>query len=122
MWHSKRVEIVKIKNLFCEYFVVEFFVTAKLYYLKKYFTMKRFYIFILLPVLVISLQSCDSGERKTKKFFKRLNAGEVRASSKYLWPEDHKKLYVFYNRFMEGKDLMIIPVIQRHHSGAIGAT
>lgn len=49
--------------------------------------------------------SCNSDTRLVKKFVKRINAGELNASSEYIWPEDHTKLYVFYMKYLNNKKL-----------------
>jgi thiol-disulfide isomerase/thioredoxin len=52
--------------------------------------------------------SCDSNERNIKKIFNRLNAGETSSASKYIWPEDHKNLYTFEQRFLNKNELLSI--------------
>ena len=47
-----------------------------------------------------------------KKFFKRINANEVNAASKYVWPEDYNKLYVFNKRFLENNPLTNFEIIE----------
>ena len=61
---------------------------------------------IYLTLISLVLFSCDSNERNIKKTFNRLNAGETSAASKYLWPEDHKNLYTFEQRFLSKNDLL----------------
>jgi hypothetical protein len=61
---------------------------------------------IYLSVLSIVLVSCDSNERNIKKTFNRLNAGETSSASKYIWPEDHKNLYTFEERFLSKNELL----------------
>ena len=61
---------------------------------------------IYLTLLSIILVSCDSNERNIKKTFNRLNAGETSAASKYIWPEDHKNLYTFEQRFLSENELL----------------
>ena len=62
-------------------------------------------------IVVFLLFSCNSRERMVKKFFKRINANEINASSKYVWPEDYKKLYVFNKRFLEKNPLTNLEVV-----------
>ncbi len=62
-------------------------------------------------IVVFLLFSCNSRERMAKKFFKRINANEINASSKYVWPEDYKKLYVFNKRFLEKNPLTNLEVV-----------
>ncbi len=61
---------------------------------------------IYLTLLSIVLVSCDSNERNIKKTFDRLNAGETSSASKYIWPEDHKNLYTFEQRFLSKNGLL----------------
>ncbi len=62
--------------------------------------------FLLTPLLtLLLLTSCNSNERRVKKFIKRLNAREINSASKYLWPEDHASLYVFNERFLANDEL-----------------
>lgn len=65
---------------------------------------------IYLILLSLVLVSCDSNERNIKKTFNRLNAGETSAASKYIWPEDHKDLYSFEQRFLSKNDLLFFDV------------
>lgn len=65
--------------------------------------MKSIVQLILLSILFIS---CDSNERNIKKTFNRLNAGETSSASKYIWPEDHKNLYTFEERFLSENELL----------------
>jgi hypothetical protein len=65
--------------------------------------MKSILQIILLSILFIS---CDSNERNIKKTFNRLNAGETSVASKYIWPEDHKNLYTFEQRFLSKNELL----------------
>jgi hypothetical protein len=62
------------------------------------------YLFITLFAAFI-LTSCNSHERRVKKFIKRINAREINSASKYLWPEDHASLYVFNERFLAHDNL-----------------
>lgn len=61
---------------------------------------------ICLTLLSLIFISCDSNERNIKKTFNRLNSGETSAASKYIWPEDHKNLYTFEQRFLKGNKLL----------------
>ena len=65
--------------------------------------MKKILQIVLLSILFIS---CDSNERNIKKTFNRLNSGETSAASKYIWPEDHKNLYTFEQRFLSKNELL----------------
>jgi hypothetical protein len=65
--------------------------------------MKNILQIVLLSVLFVS---CDSNERNIKKTFNRLNAGETSSASKYIWPEDHKNLYTFEERFLSENKLL----------------
>ena len=61
---------------------------------------------IYLTLISIVLVSCDSNERNIKKTFIRLNSGETSAASKYIWPEDHKNLFTFEQRFLNENELL----------------
>ena len=65
--------------------------------------MKKILQIVLLSILFIS---CDSNERNIKKTFDRLNSGETSSASKYIWPEDHKNLYTFEERYLSKNDLL----------------
>lgn len=62
-------------------------------------------------ILLILLSSCHSETGKVEKLLGRLNAGEVNASSKYVWPEDYKQLYIFHQRFMANKSLVSLDYV-----------
>jgi hypothetical protein len=61
---------------------------------------------IYLTLFSLVLVSCDSNERNIKKTFNRLNSGETSAASKYIWPEDHKNLFTFEQRFLNENELL----------------
>lgn len=69
--------------------------------------MKKNLQIVLLSILFIS---CNSNERNIKKTFNRLNSGETSAASKYIWPEDHKNLYTFEQRFLSNNELLSIDI------------
>ena len=69
--------------------------------------MKKNLQIVLLSILFIS---CNSNERNIKKTFNRLNSGETSAASKYIWPEDHKNLYTFEQRFLSNNELLYIDI------------
>lgn len=54
--------------------------------------------------------SCDTNERNIKKAFIRLNSGETSAASKYIWPEDHKNLFTFEQRFLSENELLFFDI------------
>ncbi|HAR20336.1 MAG TPA: hypothetical protein DCR46_06705 [Cytophagales bacterium] len=68
------------------------------------------YLFWILIALITL--SCNSPERKLKKFIKRVNAREVNASSKYIWPEDYDKLYIFKKRFIDPNPLASFELLE----------
>lgn len=61
--------------------------------------------------LILCLFSCNSNERQIKKFFKRINANEINSASKYVWPEDHSRLFVLNRRFLAKSPLTNFEVI-----------
>jgi hypothetical protein len=69
--------------------------------------MKKILQIVLISILFIS---CDSNERNIKKTFNRLNSDETSAASKYIWPEDHKNLYTFEQRFLSKNELLSIDI------------
>jgi len=69
--------------------------------------MKKNLQIVLLSILFIY---CNSKERNIKKTFNRLNSGETSAASKYIWPEDHKNLYTFEQRFLSNNELLSIDI------------
>jgi hypothetical protein len=69
--------------------------------------MKIFLQIVLLSILFIS---CDSNERNIRKTFNRLNADETSSASKYIWPEDHKNLYTFEQRFLSKNELLTFDI------------
>ncbi|GEM_PF-527543 len=73
--------------------------------------MRRFK-FAILPVLLILLTSCSNNERLVKKFIVRLNAREATKASKYIYPEDEAKLYVFSKLFLEQNDVMSLDIVE----------
>lgn len=69
--------------------------------------MKKIIFLLLTTILFVS---CDTNERNIKKTFSRLNSRETAAASKYVWPEDHKNLYVFEKRFLNNNKLLSIDI------------
>ena len=61
---------------------------------------------IYLTLISLVFVSCDSNERNIKKTFNRLNSGETSSASKYIWPENHKNLYTFEQRFLSKNELL----------------
>ena len=70
---------------------------------------------IYISIISLVLTSCDSNERNIKKTFNRLNSGETAAASKYVWPEDHKNLYTFEQRFLAQNKLTSIDIESINH-------
>lgn len=50
---------------------------------------------ILLITSVIFVSSCTEDGRKIQKFISRVNAGEINAASKYIYPGDYAKLQLY---------------------------
>ena len=72
-------------------------------FLDKNLKMKKL---IYLTLILLVLVSCDTNERNIKKAFIRLNSDETSAASKYIWPEDHKNLFTFEQRFLNENELL----------------
>lgn len=75
--------------------------------------MPRIHISII--ILVISqlfLSSCNSDEALLKKFYLRVNANEINASSKYIWPRDHEKLYIFNLLYLTDNPLVNFEILE----------
>lgn len=77
---------------------------------------------IYIALISLVLTSCDSNERNIKKTFDRLNTGETAAASKYIWPEDHKNLYTFEQRFLAQNKLTSIDIESINHIDINGTT
>ena len=56
---------------------------------------ERIYSILLAFIVLFCLSSCDNDKRMVKKFIYRMNAREVSAASKYIYPSDHPGLYLF---------------------------
>lgn len=67
---------------------------------------------------ILLLTSCNSNERKVKKFIKRISAREINSASKYLWPEDHASLYVFNERFLANDKLTTFDIKEVTENGS----
>jgi hypothetical protein len=50
---------------------------------------------ILLITSAIFVSSCTEDGRKIQKFISRVNAGEINAASKYIYPGDYAKLQLY---------------------------
>jgi hypothetical protein len=83
--------------------------------------MKYFNILIGMAAIVI-FSSCSGPERQVKKLFKRINAQEISSASKYIWPEDHAKLYVFNKRFLEKNPLTTFEIVETEEKEVAGQT
>ena len=67
---------------------------------------------ITIVILFILVCSCNSNERRVKKFIKRLNAREINSASKYVWPEDHASLFIFNERFLRNDELTTFDILE----------
>jgi hypothetical protein len=76
----------------------------------------KFFNLIIAFGLLITFTSCNGNERQVRKIFKRINAGEINSASKYVWPEDHAKLFVFHKRFLENNPLTTFEFIKSETS------
>lgn len=72
----------------------------------------KFFNLLIAFGLLITFTSCNGNERQVRKIFKRINAGEINSASKYVWPEDHAKLFVFHKRFLENNPLTTFEFIK----------
>ena len=57
--------------------------------------------------------SCSNDGRLVKKFIKRVNAKEVNAASKYVYPADHASLYFFNEEVLEKTPNLLLNVIEK---------
>ena len=64
--------------------------------------MNKFSIIALSLGLLFLTTSCNFDKRKVKKFFKRLNAGEVNSAASYIISDDQANLYYFNNQYWTG--------------------
>ena len=67
---------------------------------------------ITIVILFLLVCSCNSNERRVKKFIKRLNAREINSASKYVWPEDHASLFIFNERFLINDELTTFDILE----------
>ena len=56
---------------------------------------------LAIGLCLVCLCSCSNDGRLVKKFVKRVNAREVNAASKYVYPADHASLYFFNEEVLE---------------------
>ncbi|MGV1011656.1 MAG: SH3 domain-containing protein [Flavobacterium sp.] len=67
---------------------------------------------IILLFICFSIYSCTTPEKRVKKIISRLNEGEITSASKYIYPKDHAKLYVFNKRFIENDNSFYIELLE----------
>jgi hypothetical protein len=82
----------------------------------------RFLNILIGFTICVVFSSCNGPERQVKKIFKRINAQEVSSASKYIWPEDHAKLYVFNKRFLENNPLTTFEIVETEEKEVSGQT
>ena len=59
--------------------------------------------------------SCSNDGRLVKKFIKRVNAREVNAASKYVYPADHASLYFFNEEVLKKTPNLLLKVIEKEN-------
>jgi hypothetical protein len=57
--------------------------------------------------------SCSNDGRLVKKFIKRMNAKEVNAASKYIYPADHANLYFFNEEVLDKTPNLLLKIIEK---------
>lgn len=72
-----------------------------------------FYKCLYFSLTALFLSSCSYDGRLVSKFIKRVNAKEVNAASKYVYPADHASLYFFNAEVLEKTPNLILEVIDK---------
>ena len=80
--------------------------------------MKKSLFNFLTGAVLLCLCSCNGNEQLVQKFVKRMNAHEVNAASKYIYPADHPCLY-FFNEAVYSKSKNMLFNIQEKKSSII---
>ena len=64
---------------------------------------------------LICFCSCSNDGRLIKKFIKRVNAKEVNAASKYIYPADHASLYFFNEEVLKKTPNLLLKIIEKEN-------
>jgi hypothetical protein len=81
--------------------------------LKSHTSRRNFIRNILLGLCLFCFCSCSNDGRLVKKFIKRMNAKEVNAASKYIYPADHANLYFFNEEVFKKTPNLLLKLIDK---------
>jgi len=70
---------------------------------------------IALGMCLLCFCSCSNDGRMVKKFIKRVNAKEVNAASKYVYPADHASLYFFNKEVLEKTPNLLLKLTEKEN-------
>jgi hypothetical protein len=70
---------------------------------------------LFLCLCLIFCCSCSNDGRLVKKFIKRVNAKEVNAASKYIYPGDHANLYFFNEEVLKKTPNLLLKIIKKEN-------
>ena len=75
---------------------------------------------IALGLCLLCFCSCSNDGRMVKKFIKRMNAKEVNAASKYVYPADHASLYFFNEEVLKKTPNLLLKLTEKENVMAGG--
>jgi len=70
---------------------------------------------IITCLCLLCFTSCSNDGRLLKKFIGRMNAKEVNASSKYVYPADHASLYFFNEEVLKKTPNLLLKVVEKEN-------
>ncbi|MDR2041902.1 MAG: hypothetical protein LBP98_06235 [Tannerella sp.] len=73
----------------------------------------NFFKYLAFCLCAVCCCSCSNDGRLVKKFINRINAKEVNAASKYIYPADHASLYFFNEEVLEKTPNLLLKIIEK---------
>lgn len=70
---------------------------------------------IISCLCLLCFTSCSNDGRLLKKFIGRVNAKEVNAASKYVYPADHASLYFFNEEILKKTPNLLLKVVEKEN-------
>jgi hypothetical protein len=83
--------------------------------LKSQMSRRNIWKNILLGLSLLCFCSCSNDGRLVKKFIKRMNAKEINAASKYIYPADHANLYFFNEEVFKRTPNLLLKLIDKQN-------